>query len=38
MLPHTSKTEKSIKKRINYFGLDFWNDLLILNEADVNSR
>lgn len=38
MLPHTSKTEKSIKKRINYFGLEFWNDLLILNEADVNSR
>lgn len=38
MLPHLLHTEKSINKRIELFGIDFWNDLLLLNEADNKGR
>lgn len=38
MLPHLLHTEKAINKRIELFGIDFWNDLLLLNEADNKGR
>lgn len=38
MLPHRLETEKSIEKYRKFFGEEFWNDLMLLHEADKNGR
>jgi predicted kinase len=38
MLPHRLDTEKSINKYKDFFGEKFWNDLMLLAEADNNGR
>jgi predicted kinase len=38
MRPHALKTEKSINKFKNFVGDEFWGDIMILHNADVNSR
>jgi len=38
MKPHALKTEKSIRRFVNFVGEEFWNRILQLHEADVDSR
>lgn len=38
MISHRLETEKSIEKYKKFFGEDFWNDLMLLHEADKNGR
>lgn len=38
MLPHRLDTEKSIEKYKKFLGEKFWNDLMLLHEADKNGR
>ena len=38
MLPHILKTDKSINKRIKFFGQEFWDEILTLHESDKRGR
>lgn len=38
MRPHALKTEKSINKFKNFVGDEFWEEIMTLHTADVNSR
>jgi hypothetical protein len=38
MRPHALKTEKSINKFKNFVGVEFWGDIMVLHNADINSR